>query len=138
MLPAGRTLPFILRTSHSSSARTQQNTGSTINNRLSLLLLAPPPYPWNPSSGQTLPALHSSTLCLMLASSFSVNPPNTSMDVIVLDSSWWRACMARPSRWRTKGALCVYLRSQTLLYLVSLVLNLFPLNSCGSVGPSAS
>lgn len=65
------------------------------------------------SSGQPLPAFHLSTLRLMLASSFSVNPPNTSVCVIVLDSSWWRGYLARPSWYRAKGLLSTYLQPQT-------------------------
>lgn len=103
--------PFFTHTALPSPRHPLQNgnTGSTINNSRTLFLLPPPSSSFLPpcadsSSGQPLPAFHLSTLRLKLASSFSVNPPNTSMCVIVLDSSWWWGYLARPSWYWAKGA----------------------------------
>lgn len=92
------------------------------------------PPPSDSSSGQPLPAFHLSTLRLMLASSFSVTPPpppNTSMCVIVLDSSWCRGYLARLSWYWAKGLLSMYLQPHKLVLSIFSVFNLFPYGTAG-------
>ena len=94
-----------------------ENTGSTINNSLTLLLLL---LPLLPSPLRLL--LWSAAPCFPFINTvFDVGfiilcqPPNTSMCVIVLDSSWWRGYLARLDWYRAKGLLSMCLQPQTLV-----------------------
>lgn len=91
-----------------------ENTGSTINNSLTLLLL-PPPSPLRLLLWSATPCFPFINTVFDVGFIILCQPPNTSMCVIVLDSSWWRGYLDRPSWYWAKGLLSVYLQPQTLV-----------------------
>lgn len=104
-----------------------ENTGNTINN--SLTLLFPPPSPLRLLLWSAVPRFPFINTVFDVGFISLRRPPNTSMCVIVLDSSWWWGYSVCSSWYWGKGLLSIYLQCQTL------VLSIFSavLHSCGSV-----
>lgn len=114
--PRGEPCPSFF-THHPPSPRHpphNENTGSTINNSLTLLLL-PPPSPLRLLLWSAAPCFPFINTVFDVGFIILCQPPNTSMCVIVLDSSWWRGYLARPSWYWAKGLLSMYLQPQTLV-----------------------
>lgn len=89
-----------------------KNTGSTINNSLTLLLF-PLPSPLRLLLWSAVPCFPFINTVFDVGFIILCQPPNTSMCVIVLDSSWWCGYSARPSWYWAEGLPPMYLQPQT-------------------------